>query len=356
MKRIWLLIALLFFTPLVNAQNDGKDDDNKCKLPIDNGYPYFLTTSVFPMDKGLLEWDLEPIFSYGGSGSSILGPRKKHKRLKEEEGGGDRELIFLPQLSYGVTDSFQVGLGFVPYMIHWERRDPPLTGKEHNQGYGDTFLNMQYSWIYIAKTTCCAAVTFNVSFPTGSIEKDLTDGFIHYTPTFILTKDLIHDNWRTQFFTQAGVSFVQRVKHHNDRSKDAASAHDFIFNFGVAERGDKINYSLEFNWITDTWNHEGDSNEFYMTPGVFAYVRKDVAIGLGVPIGLTRDSDKFQVILDLLIDIETIFAKKDNDSDNDESKNGSKNKLSSKNKRQRALQREHESNIPLSSPHRIHGR
>lgn len=351
MKRI-LLFFLLLFTSWVNAQNNGQDND-KCKLPVDNGYPYFLTTSVFPMDKGLLEWDLEPVYSHGGSGTTVLGPRKKHKRRTEGK-DTDRELLFLPQISYGITDSLQVGLGFIPYMIHWETQDPSLRGWEHNQGYGDTFLSMQYSWIYIAKTTCCAAVAFNVSFPTGSIEKDLTDGFIHYTPTFILTKDLIHNNWRTQFFTQAAISFVQREKHHTDRSKDATSAHDFIFNFGIAERSEKINYSLEFNWITDTWNHEGDSNEFYVTPGVFAYVRKDVAIGLGVPIGLTRDSDKFQVILNLLIDIETIFSKKD--SDNDDQKSNSKSKSSLKNKHERERQRERESNIPLSSPHRIHGR
>lgn len=355
MKRILLFIFLVLFTQLVNAQDNDKDDD-KCKLPVDNGYPYFLTTSVFPMDKGLLEWNLEPIYLHGGAGSTILGPRKKHKRRTKDEEDDERDLVFLPQISYGLTDSLQIGLGFIPYMIRWEKvEDPTFKGWEHDQCYGDTFLSMQYSWIYIAKTTCCASVAFNVSFPTGSIEKDTTDGFIHYTPTFILTKDLIHDNWRTQFFTQAAVSFVQRVKHHTDRSQDADSAHDFIFNVGVAQRSEKINYSVEFNWITDTWNHDGDSNELYVTPGVFAYVRKDIAIGLGVPIGLTQDSDKFQVILNLLIDIETIFAKKDNDSDDDK-KNGSKGKSSSKNKREHERQRERESSIPLSSPHRIHNR
>lgn len=71
---------------------------------------------------------------------------------------------------------------------------------------------------------------------------------------------------------ETSVSLVQRAQRPEDRFRVIPPAHDFYFNAGIAERSEKINYSLEFNWITNTWNHEGTDDEKYITPGVYIYM------------------------------------------------------------------------------------
>jgi hypothetical protein len=53
---------------------------------------------------------------------------------------------------------------------------------------------------------------------------------------------------------------------------------------------------MEFNLANNQWNHHGNENEFYVTPGVLWRVVRNIEIGLGVPVGLGRASDRFQVI------------------------------------------------------------
>lgn len=337
MKRIslspWLLL-LCITSVFANG-----DNDQKITKPVDNGYPYFISGSVFPNDQGQLEITMVPMYF-----------RADHRR----------DTIWLQQASYGITDSWLVYMSIIPYMIH---RQPELVIRKkiissdrwlQESGNGDAAFGMQYSWMYIKNTTCSAAVTFDIAIPSGIINKNLTDGMIYYTPTVILAKDFIHNKWRTELFAQGGISFAQRGKRHSDPRLDEPPANLFIFNGGIAERSERVNYSLEFNWITSTWNHDGDDNEIYITPGVYLYVRKDVAIGLGVPFGLTKTSADYQIIGNILIDLDTIFSKKKNGNGDDKDKDKKDAKSKSKTKKTESTFQENmtspSSTTPMSAP------
>lgn len=292
-------------------------------VPVDNGYGYFLTTSIFPLDQGILEWTIIPIYTHGND---------------------ERTFLLAPQVTYGITESWLIGVSFIPLDI--TRSQNGCGQWETSEGIGDTTFITQYSWLYINQTQCSASVVFNLTVPTGDVNQHLSDGLIHYTPSFILAKDFIHNNWRTQLYTQVAASFVQQVKQPRNPCNQIIPAHEFMFAAGIAERSEKINYSLEFNWFTNTWNHDGDDDEKYITPGVYIYVRKDVAIGLGIPIGLTQDSDNFQIIGNLQIDIETIWKKKSDQSDPDKKTLLTSSKKAKLGHRPTAVSR----SVPLSAP------
>jgi hypothetical protein len=259
--------------------------------PEDNGWPYFITASLYPLDKGTLDTIIQPQYN-------------RHDSY---------DLFIMPQFSYGLTDNWQIFTYLVPYIIHENEEG------QRTSGNGDIDIGTEYSWMYIDKSDYSAAIYLNLHLPTGDINRDLTDGFIRYMGSILFAKDFPHRNSITQLFGQAGFEFVQRVKHHANSEEDDPAAHVFVLNGGIAQRYETINYSLELNWSTNTWNNGGNENKVYVTPGVYMTIKKNTAIGLGIPIGLTHDADRYEIIANLLVDIETI-PKKTDDKDNDDQK------------------------------------
>lgn len=279
--------------------------------PPENGLPYFIAFSVFPVDQGILEEVIVPQYNYSKS---------------------TKDLFLLVLSNYGITDKWYVYLFYAPYHIlnscqlscddmNCQQTSLFNTCCGETSGNGDTNLGSQYSWMYIHKSNYSAALVFDLHLPTGDINRNLTDGLMRYSPYLLLAKDFPHKKWRTQLFTQIGFEFVQRIKRHSNPDLDVPAAHYFVLNSGIAARSEKINYSLELDWFTNTWNHGGKDDQLYITPGVYAQVKKDVAIGIGFPIGLTHASYRYQIIGNLYVEIDTIFKKK---TDNNESKDKKK--------------------------------
>lgn len=281
------LASILILLPLLFCV--GAKEEKKSKLPDDNQLPYFITTSVFPVGKGIFEVIVQPEYYHG----------------KEES-----DLALLMSFSYGPTETWTGYINIYPYIIHQET-------ELRTSGFGDIDIGLQNSWIYINKSTFSASVLFNAHIPTADINKGLTDGFLRYEPYIILTKDFNHETWRTQFFAQIGFSFVQRLKEPADEEDLPPSAHSFIFNGGVAARFEKVNYSVEINWETNTWNGSGDNSEAYVTPGIYVQVKDKLALGVGVPIGITRDAANYAIIGNLLVDIDTLPSKEKDKDDKD---------------------------------------
>jgi hypothetical protein len=281
-----LMITLLLSLSCVYAQE--KNDQIE-----DNSLPYFLTMSVYPLDQGTFEIIVQPQYNHGS----------------------ESDLLLMPQLSYGITDNWQIFTFPIIYDIHTDEEG------RRTSGNGDIEIGTLYSWMHIHKSEYSAGLMFNLHIPTASLESGITDGLLRYEPSVLLTRDIAHKKWITALFTQVGFEFVQRVKRHRDPEDDDPAAHAFVLNLGIAERSERVNYSLELNWKNDTWNNEGESNELYVTPGVYVLVKESTALGLAVPIGLTQDSDHYQIIATLLVDLDTIFSKKKEDEKKDDKSN-----------------------------------
>jgi hypothetical protein len=144
-----------------------------------------------------------------------------------------------------------------------------------------------------------SAVGFEVSFPTGSFEKQLSEGFIEYRPYVIVAKDFprLHN---MQIFTQAGVGFVQRLRRQVSVVDEEPAAHKFDLGAGMFLPFHQVVFTQEFNFSTNRWNNGGREREVFATPGVVWRLARSWQLGVGLPIGLTGDSDRFGTVVKLV--------------------------------------------------------
>ncbi len=239
----------------------------------------FQTELVYPQEAGEVQFTLSPTFREGD----------------------DRDIIEIPLgIELGITDFWQVSLEWQSH-VNRNSREGSTT-----QGIGDLELGTQYSFMNIADELFHAALGLEVGVPVGDIDKELSEGFLEISPSLILAQDLprFHDS---QIFTQIGFSFVDRLKNHADPDEDEPEAHDFIWNAGFFIPCGDVRWVTEFNWRTNEWNHNGDENELYITPGVIWVLPEGWEAGLGVPVGLNDKSDNYRVIASLTYEFDLFY-------------------------------------------------
>jgi hypothetical protein len=241
----------------------------------------FQTDLVYPQEKGEVQLTLAPRFHRVGKSNRLILPLR---------------------IEYGITDAWQVEFG-------WELL------KHHNPdegstalGIGDLEIGTKYSFMNIAEANVHAAVGFGVLFPTGSINKGLTEGYIEYNPSLILAKDFpeLH---HLQLFTQVGIGLVQRAKRPDNPGDKEPAAHEFTLDVGFflpfhLLLGDFI-FTSELNWGTNRWNNNGEEDQKYYTPGLVWNLPGAWEIGIGAPIGLNRDADDCRIISMLTFEFDT---------------------------------------------------
>jgi hypothetical protein len=138
------------------------------------------------------------------------------------------------------------------------------------------------------------APRFSIQVPVGDVNNDLSDGFLEYEPAVILARDFpqLH---HTQFFTELGAGFVQRVDSPRDADTAEPAAHELNLGTGFFVLYPHGAATFEFNWANNRWNHHGTENDVYVTPGYLWRATRNMEIGLGIPVGLNRSSDRFEV-------------------------------------------------------------
>lgn len=231
----------------------------------------FQTDTVYPQQKGEIQFTLAP-------------------RFREEAEGKNEDFTEIPvRLQYGITDAWQVELGWEAFV----NRNPD--DGESDSGIGDLEVGTKYSFINIADSNFHAAGLFQVVFPTGDVDEQLSEGFIRFEPSLILAKDFpgLSD---LQLFAQTGFSFVERVREPDNPEDEEPEAHEFILNGGFFIPVQQLVFVTEINWNNNEWNNDGEKDELYVTPGLVWSLSKSWEIGAGMPVGLTEDSDDFRVI------------------------------------------------------------
>lgn len=231
----------------------------------------FLSDTVYPQEKGEFQFTLAPSFRHGRESDRWDVP---------------------VSIEYGLSDSWQVELEWAALRVRNPRHGGALAGT------GDVEVGTQYSFLNIADSPFHAAARFDVQFPLGDVNRELGEGFIEYQPSVILARDI--PQWHNaQLFTQVGFGLVQRVRTPDDRADREPAAHELVWNSGVFVPFSSVVTTLEFSWRNNQWNHGGDENEVYLTPGAVWKLPEDIEVGVGVPFGLNRQSDSIGVITTL---------------------------------------------------------
>jgi Putative MetA-pathway of phenol degradation len=212
--------------------------------------------------------------------------------------GDARNLFQIPfDVEYGITDVWQVGVAWDTFVS----RNPEM--ERSTRGIGNLEISTKYSFMNIAGSDFHAAMGVEIGFPTGDIDKELTEGFIEYEPFLILAKDFPELS-HSQLFTQIGVGFVDRVKNPADPADQEPSAHELNWAVGFFVPVGSLRFTAEFNWMTNKWNNDGEENIVLLTPGVVWDLPGTWEWGIGVPVGLNNESDNFQIITQLIYEFD----------------------------------------------------
>jgi hypothetical protein len=265
-----VVLFLLFSSPLARADDDeAAGSATQVKRPIEE---LFKTDVVYPQEVGELELELASAY---------------------QNNAGQDKWTLPVSLEYGLTDSWQVEGGWDSLVQRYPRNQSAA------RGVGDLEFGTQYSFMNLGGSSFHIAPRFTIQVPVGDVNKGLSEGFLEYEPAVILARDFpeLH---HTQFFTEIGASWVQRVNRPKDAADAEPAAHELNLGSGFLVLFPRAAATLEFNWANNKWNHHGAENELYVTPGCLWRARRNVEIGLGIPIGLNHGSDRFDVLAHLV--------------------------------------------------------
>lgn len=246
----------------------------------------------------------------------------------------EKKIIFPLGFQYKLTDRLLVYGRSNIYEIHYDEED------KRTDGHGDSDLSLYYDFEKKIKHTYDQSFLINFHIPTGEINRHLSDGFLRYEPSYIISYSTpINSNSTFQIFNQVGFVIRQRLKnpteeahthpdaeqgdehtheeahsedeqelpeeenhvheshnHHSHSHGHEPGAHSLIWNAGMGLLTKKTQSSIELDWENNRWNNHGLKNDLYLTPRVFFNITKKVQIGLSLPIGLTPTSDDYKIL------------------------------------------------------------
>jgi len=258
-------ISVLFLSSVALAMEPSLAQ-KKYEQPLNE---VFDTSLVYPQETGEIQLTLFP--------SVLTGDLHRTYRM-------------LVGFEYGFTDSFQME-------IEWDSLislRPP--NEVRSSGIGDVEIGTQYSFMNIRGSNTHAALGFSSSFPSGDIDKELSEGVIEYEPSLILANDFPNFH-NLQFFTQVRLALVQKVKERADPAgEDSRAAHEFGWNGGVFMPFNRFIMTAELSWLTNKWNNGGEESRVRFTPGVVWNLPGTWEIGIATPIGFNDSAHDFGVV------------------------------------------------------------
>lgn len=177
----------------------------------------------------------------------------------------EKEFELEAEVIYGLTDQLQLSAE-VPYVVV-----NPDSGSQH-QGIGDVDLAANYNFIQTSQFALGVRAEFII--PTGDENRGLGGGQFAVVPALL-----------------AGFRFGDAELY--------ASIGEFI-----GEDDDAFTYTIAgaYPWrqlvgVLELTGLNGSGEDvLYLTPGAYWNVTEKIQVGLGVPIGLTDDSDDYQIV------------------------------------------------------------
>ncbi len=249
--------------PSTNSQDPAEAEDSAQLVQ-----EVFQTELVYPQEKGEVQITTAAVWH-------------------EEQDG---RLMRVPLvIEYGFTDDWQVEIELNPV------QDREGGDGESANGIGDLELGTKYSFMNIGGSTFHAAVGLDVVVPVGDPDQDLGEGLLEFEPYVALGRDFPELN-NAHLFGQVGLALVRRSRGTDSGEEEGPAAHELSVNTGFLVPVQNLRFVAELNWSTNRWNHEGDEASLFLTPGVVWDLPGTWEVGVGVPIGLMDNEDRFRVI------------------------------------------------------------
>jgi hypothetical protein len=268
-KLIFMALPLMLVIGLGSASmaQDRKDSskEEEDEQPIQE---VFQAELVYPQDAGEIQLTLTSRFNRAG-----------------EQNGLSNNLT----VEYGITDDWQVEVEWDAFAR--KRTDDGMISR----GPGDLQIGTKYSFLKMGGSNFHSAVGFEVTLPSGSVEKGLGEGAIEYEPFVILAKDFPHQH-RLQLFTEVSLAFIRPVK-SLEPDEQKGNELTWVSGFFVPVR--KLVFTGEFSLINSKSNDSGREKEIYLTPGLVWHPAKNWELGVGGQVGLNGLSHNSGVILKL---------------------------------------------------------
>lgn len=208
-------------------------------------------------------------------------------------GHGSNHLHLPLAIEYGLTDALEIE-------AEWKGAIGRYTTGESDPvyGIGDVALGAKYSFMSIYDSDLHCALGLEIGFPTGDVEKELSEGSIEYEPYLVVAADL-PGALGAQLFTQLGFGFAQRVGEVSDEDAGETEAHELRWNTGFYIPLDAMMLTFEATLETDRWNNDGEKSSAYLTPGLTWQPADEWEIGLGVPVGMTSGAERFGCLVNI---------------------------------------------------------
>ncbi len=198
-------------------------------------------------------------------------------------------------VEYGITDHFQVKFELSPALF----RNPgtrAMTGEpgDWRVGVKRDFLNLRDSDVHLA-------VGFNFNRPAAPTST-FSSGVNGYAPYFVVAKDLPRDS---RVFSSFGFEFLQTLNPEQD-----PAAHLLNWSTGYYIPVSEYLVTAEYSWSTNRWHGNGQTNEMFLSAGLFRRLSDRWWLGVGAPIGLTEGTGRFQLMGSLIYEFNLLEALK----------------------------------------------
>ena len=210
----------------------------------------FVGEKIYMQDKGEFVLVLTPTFSKTRQGS---------------------ETELSAEMKYGVTDRLQVSAEF-PYVVS------DLRDGGDNDGIGDMSVAFNYNFLQMEKFSL--GVRSELLLPTGDRKRGLGGGELVWLPSLL------------------GAARIGKGEVYAGIGAEVGEHHDaFTYTLAGAYPWERFAGVMELTGVA------GDNERtLYVAPGAYWHATDKIDVGLGMPIGLTHDSDNYRVIVKLIFE------------------------------------------------------
>ena len=185
-----------------------------------------------------------------------------------EKSNHEHEFELAAELSFGVTERMQL-VAELPFVFI-----DPEEGSKH-EGLGDITLGIQYN--FKQEPDFAFGVRSGFVIPSGNENKDLGDGHFVWEPNLLGALRV----GQGEIYAAVGGEIRTGNSDPDAFTYTISGAYPWRRLTGVLDLGGSVSR---------------DEHDLYLAPGAFFVVSDLLQIGVGVPIGLTRDSDDFQIV------------------------------------------------------------
>lgn len=199
-------------------------------------------------------------------------------------GSDKHNMDAIPNLLYGLTDNFSLNIN-IPIAVSFKN------GNNHSSGLEDMFFQPEYAF-YVQQTSKFvdqATIVGNITFPTGSNQKQPNTGFGSISYFLGATFNRTYSDWI--YFTSHGVVLTT--------SDDSIKFGDqFLYQFGIGRNIAYNPLSWIFSWLLEAngqynqkdkidgvINPNSGGNTILLTPSLwFSTPKLAFQLGVGFPI------------------------------------------------------------------------